>query len=142
MFGGERDQMRQVFFEAWRKQQNGEAMQPLEQMIAGVAQQHPEYHALLNDREDGVSREFRPEAGESNPFLHMAMHISLLEQVSTDRPAGIGELYRRLCQRLGESHEAEHRMMECLGRMLWEAQSANRMPDEAAYLDCIRRLVG
>ena len=88
MFGGERDQMRQVFFEAWRKQQNGEAMQPLEQMIAGVAQQHPEYHALLNDREGGVAREFRPEAGESNPFLHMAMHISLLEQVSTDRPAG------------------------------------------------------
>ncbi|MEJ2692712.1 MAG: DUF1841 family protein [Candidatus Thiodiazotropha sp.] len=70
------------------------------------------------------------------------MHISLLEQVSTDRQAGIGELHRCICQRLGESHEAEHRMMEYLARILWEAQSASRMRDEEAYLDCIRRLMG
>jgi hypothetical protein len=142
MFGGERDQMRQVFFEAWRKRQAGEAMEPLEQMVSSVEMAHPEYHKLLSDPEQGLSREFLPEDGATNPFLHMAMHISLLEQVSTDRPAGIGELYRRLCNRLGETHEAEHQLMECLGRMLWEAQSANRMPDEAAYLDCIRRRVG
>ena len=141
MFGGERDRLRQVFFEAWRKQRTGEAMQQLEQMVAGVVSRHPEYHGLLSDRDGGIAREFLPEAGESNPFLHMAMHISLLEQVSTDRPPGIGELYRRLCRRLGDEHAAEHQLMECLGRMLWEAQSANRMPDETAYLDCIRRLV-
>ncbi len=141
MFSGERDQMRQVFFEAWRKDQAGEVLQPLEQMVAGVVRQHPEYHALLNDPQAGMSRDFQPEQGESNPFLHMAMHIGLLEQISTDRPAGIGELYRRLCQRLGETHEAEHRMMECLAHMLWEAQSNNRMPDETAYLDCLRKLV-
>jgi len=141
MVGGQRDQMRQVFFEAWRKQQAGEAMQPLEEMVAGVVRQHPEYHDLLQDPQAGLAREFRPEGGETNPFLHMAMHISLLEQVSTDRPVGIGELYRRLCRRLGDAHDAEHQLMECLGRMLWEAQSANRLPDEEAYLDCIRRLV-
>lgn len=142
MFGVERDQMRQIFFEAWRKLQAGEVMQPLEQMIAGVVRQHPEYHALMSDRERGIAREFQPEGGEANPFLHMAMHISLQEQISSARPAGIDECYRRLCLRLGDAHDAEHQMMECLGRMLWEAQSANRMPDEAAYLDCIQRLVG
>jgi hypothetical protein len=141
MFGGQRDQMRQVFFDAWRKQQAGEPMQPLEEMVAGVVRQHPEYHDLLKRPESGMVREFLPEGGQTNPFLHMGMHISLLEQVSTDRPTGISELYRRLCQRLGDEHEAEHQLMECLGRMLWEAQSANRMPDEMAYLDCIRRLV-
>ena len=142
MFGGERDRMRQVFFEAWRKQQAGEALQPLEAMVAGVVRQHPEYHPLLDNRDAGLQREFLPEGGETNPFLHMAMHISLLEQVSTDRPQGIAELYRRLCRRLDDAHAAEHQLMECLGRMLWEAQSANRMPDEAEYLDCVRRLVG
>ncbi|MEJ2455428.1 MAG: DUF1841 family protein [Candidatus Thiodiazotropha sp.] len=134
--------MRRVFFEAWRKQQSGEAMQPLEEMIAGVVRQHPEYHALLEDSEAGLEREFLPEGGETNPFLHMAMHITLLEQLSTDRPPGICEHYRRLCQRLGDAHDAEHQMMECLGRILWEAQSNNRMPDEMAYLDCVRRLAG
>lgn len=142
MFGGQRDQMRQVFFDAWRKQQSGESLQPLEEMVAGVVRQHPEYHALLNKPESAKEREFTPEGGQTNPFLHMGMHIGLLEQISTDRPQGIAELYRRLCQRLGDTHQAEHQLMECLGRMLWEAQSANRMPDEQAYLDCIRRLVG
>ena len=142
MFGGQRDQMRQVFFDAWRKQQTGETLQPLEEMVAGVVRQHPEYHALLSNPESAKEREFTPEGGQTNPFLHMGMHIGLLEQISTNRPQGIAELYRRLCQRLGDTHEAEHQLMECLGRMLWEAQSANRMPDEQAYLDCIRRLVG
>ncbi|MEJ2406142.1 MAG: DUF1841 family protein [Candidatus Thiodiazotropha sp.] len=142
MYSGDRDQMRQVFFEAWRKFQTGEALQPLEQMVAQVIQQHPEYHRLLTQPEKARAREFLPEDGETNPFLHMGMHISLLEQISTDRPVGISESYRKLCQRLGDAHEADHRMMECLGRILWEAQSAGRMPDEQAYLDCVHRLVG
>jgi hypothetical protein len=141
MIGGDRDQMRQVFFEAWRKKRAGEPMEPLEEMVAGVIQVHPEYHPMLTEKERFLAQEFHPEAGATNPFLHLAMHISLLEQISTNRPTGISQLYTRLCQRLGETHEAEHQLMECLGRMLWEAQSANRMPDEQAYLACIQALV-
>lgn len=116
-------------------------MEPLEEMVSGVVAAHPEYHGMLNDQERNMPREFNGEDGEGNPFLHMAMHISLLEQISTNRPDGISELYRRLCQRTGEAHEAEHRLMECLGRMLWEAQTGNRMPDENAYLECVKRLL-
>jgi hypothetical protein len=141
MINGDRDQLRQVFFEAWRKHLAGEVMEPLEKMVARVITQHPEYHVMLNDRERFLKQEFQPDGGEANPFLHLAMHISLLEQVSTDRPHGISELYGRLCQRLGEAHEADHQLMECLGQMLWEAQSANRLPDEQAYLECVRMLV-
>jgi hypothetical protein len=36
--------------------------------------------------------------------------------------------------------DAEHRMMEALGRALWEAQRAGRLPDERAYLEDLRRL--
>jgi hypothetical protein len=133
--------MRQVFFEAWRKRQTGVEMEPLEEMVSSVVAAHPEYHGMLNDEERYLPQEFSGEDGKGNPFLHMAMHISLLEQISTDRPPGISELYRRLCQRIGEPHDAEHRLMECLGQMLWEAQANNRMPDEAAYLECIRRLL-
>jgi hypothetical protein len=141
MFSGDRDQLRQVFFEAWRKHQAGDKMEPLEKMVASVIAQHPEYHAILKNRERSLVQDFHAQAGESNPFFHMGMHISLLEQISTDRPVGISERYRRLCQRMGEAHEAEHQLMECLGRILWEAQSANRMPDEQAYLDCIETLL-
>ncbi|HEB96172.1 MAG TPA: DUF1841 family protein [Sedimenticola thiotaurini] len=141
MFGNDRTGMRRVFTEAWRKQQQGEAMDPLETLIADIVRQHPEYHELLQDPERALERDFSPDGGETNPFLHLGMHISLQEQVGTDRPAGITLLYRRLVMKTGDPHQAEHRMMECLGRMLWEAQRAGRMPDEAAYLACVRRLV-
>jgi hypothetical protein len=142
MFGSDRKQLRQAFYDAWRKRRAGEVMTPLEEMISQVVAIHPEYHAQLDHPDKGLEKDYLAENGESNPFLHMAMHISLLEQTGTDRPPGIRQLYLRLSQKTGDSHTAEHQLMECLGRMLWEAQSANRMPDEAAYLDCIRRLVG
>ena len=141
MFGNDRSEIRRVFTDAWRKQQAGESMTPLERMIADVVAQHPEYHRLIEHPEQALERDFPPEAGETNPFLHLGMHISLQEQITTDRPAGITLLYRQLVMRLGDPHAADHRMMECLGRMLWEAQSANRLPDEQAYLACVRRLV-
>ncbi len=134
--------MRRVFVEAWRKQRTGEPMEPLEQVIAHIVQQHPEYHRMLETPEPILDKDFQPEGGLSNPFLHMGMHISLQEQVSTDRPAGITRLYQQIIGKIGDPHEAEHQMMECLGRMLWEAQRANRMPDEEAYLECLRSLAG
>jgi len=140
MFGNDRKGMRRVFTEAWRKQQTKEIMQPLEQVVANVIRQHPEYHQMLEQKGDILDKEYLPEGGEGNPFLHMSMHISLQEQISTDRPLGISALYRQLLLGRGDAHEVEHQMMECLGRMLWEAQRANRMPDEQAYLECIRKL--
>ncbi|MEN8178657.1 MAG: DUF1841 family protein [Pseudomonadota bacterium] len=141
MFGNDRQQMRQVFVEAWRKYREGVSMESLEQVVASVVLEHPEYQKLLSDPEQALHKEFPPKEGESNPFLHMAMHISLQEQISTDRPPGITGLYQRLVQHLGDVHEAEHRLMECLAHMLWEAQANQRMPDEQAYLECVKKLV-
>lgn len=142
MFGSDRNQMRRFFTETWRKARDGEALIPLEQLIAGIIQQHPEYHALIEAPDSALERDFLPDGGETNPFLHMGMHISLQEQVGTDRPAGIRKLYERAVTKIGDSHEVEHQFMECLGKMLWEAQRANRTPDEKAYLTCVKKLVG
>jgi hypothetical protein len=141
IFTGERTPLRQLFIDAWQKQQAGKPLEPLERLIADTILAHPEYHLLLSTPEQALHQEFLPEAGQSNPFLHMAMHISLQEQLSTDRPPGISRLYQRLVQRLGDVHTAEHQLMECLAQMLWEAQASQRMPDEQAYLACVRKLV-
>ncbi len=139
IFGEDRGRLRRFYLEAWRKRQSGETLEPLEAMVAQVVEQHPEYHHLLT--EEALDRDFTPEAGQSNPFLHMGMHIALAEQVATDRPVGIRELHRRFTVACGDPHEAEHRMMECLGMALWEAQRQNRPPDETAYLECLRKLL-
>jgi len=139
MFGQDRNQLRQMYFDAWRKQQSGELMQPLEAMIAGVIALHPEYHALLEQSEDVLDKDFLPETGESNPFMHMGMHIAIREQLATDRPGGIVLAHKKLLLRLQDAHEAEHQIMECLGESLWEAQRSNSAPDESQYLQCVQQ---
>ena len=142
MFSNNRDSMRQVFIDAWRKSRDNAPMQPLEQLVAEVVRKHPEYHRLLEADGKALQREFLPEDGETNPFLHMGMHISLQEQIGSDRPPGIRSLYQRIGKRIGDIHEAEHRMMDCLGLSLWEAQRAGTQPDEIAYLACLGKLAG
>ena len=141
MFGNDRSQLRKMFFDSWKKFQSGEELQPLEQMISQIIQQHPEYHHLLEDEQAHLDKDYTPEMGETNPFLHMSMHIAIAEQLSTDRPAGIKDLYQQLLGKLSESHTVEHHIMECMGQMMWEAQRNNMMPDEQLYMECLRKLI-
>jgi hypothetical protein len=134
-----RDQLRRMYSDAWRRHRAGEPLEPLEKRIAELVAEHPEYHALIEDPEAVLAAEFTPEGGQSNPFLHMGMHLAIREQAGTDRPTGFTEAYQRAVHKLG-AHEAEHAIMECLGTALWEAQRFGRAPDEQAYLECVRRL--
>ena len=138
MFGQDRTELRQMFFSAWEKHQNKQLMEPLEAVVAKIIELHPEYHALLENK-DTLDRDYTPEMGQTNPFLHMAMHISIQEQLSTNRPTGIEQLHQSILKKNKDPHETEHLMMECLGKMLWEAQSQNRMPDENDYLSCLKK---
>ena len=128
MFGQDRTELRQMFFSAWKKHVDKQLMEPLEVVVAKIIELHPEYHALLENQKV-IDKDYTPEMGETNPFLHMAMHISIQEQLSTQRPAGIEQIYQSMLGKIQDPHETEHLMMECLGRMLWEAQSQNRDPD-------------
>lgn len=142
LFGNNREDLRRQFVEAWRKAREGKPVTALEDQIASVVAAHPEYHAMLEQGEDAIGREWTPEQGESNPFLHLGMHIAIREQLSTDRPPGIRAAYDALINKLGEPHAAEHEMLECLGATLWEAQRSGQMPNEVAYLRCVRNRSG
>jgi len=72
----------------------------MQEVVANIVELHPEYHQLLEE-EDVVYQDYSAETGESNPFLHMSMHIALHEQISTDRPSGINDCYQKLCLRYG-----------------------------------------
>jgi hypothetical protein len=139
-FGNDRKQMREVFFTAWEKFHKGEHLEQSEQLLLDVIHRHPEYHEVVGNREKYLDKDYTPEEGGTNPFLHMSMHIAIAEQVGLDRPAGIRQAYQELAAGMGDTHAAEHEMMECLGRSLWEAQRAGREPDEQAYLECVQKL--
>ncbi|MDH3633410.1 MAG: DUF1841 family protein [Gammaproteobacteria bacterium] len=134
-----RDEVRQVYLDVWQKMQRQELLEPMQAMIAEVIEIHPEYHALLEVDDEIKQQEFTPDQGQTNPFLHMGMHIALREQTTIDRPPGIRAIHQKLLSNKGQ-HQAEHAMMECLGQALWNAQRNNQEPDESAYLDCLQKL--
>ena len=137
----DRDSGRTFFLEVWAKYKRQVPLEPLEQMVLDVVLQHPEYHEILaQDEKEIAAMEFLPEAGMTNPFLHMGMHIAILEQISSNRPSGITALYQQLLPKYPSAQDLEHSMMECLGETLWQAQRNNTLPDETQYLEQVRRL--
>lgn len=135
-----RDDLRRHYFEAWRRHRAGQPLEPLEHQIVSVIEQHPEYHAILDDEAGALSRDFAPESGQSNPFLHMGLHLAIREQVATDRPQGVAQVHAELLRKSADPHDAEHRMIEALGEALWRSQRAGRPPDERDYVETLRRL--
>ena len=137
----DRNQLRRIFFEVWRKQHDHSPMEPLEKLIAEIIRQHPEYHHILSHQEAALERDYLPEVGQTNPFLHMSMHIAIREQLASQRPAGIVDVYRSLTARHDDAHEAEHHIMECLAEMLWQSQRDGTLPDEIIYMEKLHKLV-
>jgi hypothetical protein len=139
MFSPTRDQARRFFFETWAKFKRGEPLVGLEQTALGVILLHPDYHRLLEQADRNLDRDYLPEAGDLNPFLHLSLHLAVAEQLSIDQPFGIDEHYQRLRERTGSEHDALHAVVECLGEIIWQAQRTGTAPDERLYLECLER---
>ena len=139
MFNPTRDQARTFLFDLWDKHRAGAALTALESMALAVILEHPEYHAVLGDRERPLERDWQPEGGEANPFLHLSMHLAIEEQLSIDQPPGIRDAVRVLAAWRDSEHAARHDVMECLAEMIWQAQRNARALDNDSYVDCVRR---
>jgi hypothetical protein len=138
VFEPNRDQMRQYFLTVWKKHQTQQALEPLEEIILDVILAHPEYHHSLH--ENFLDKNYLPELGETNPFLHLGLHIALYEQLSTNRPQGICSAYMELRPLYPDPHQLEHDIIDCLAESLWKAQRNNTAPDEQAYLRKVKAL--
>lgn len=137
IFGQDRNELRRMYADAWRKRTADQALTPLEAQIAAVIEEHPEYQPAL----DGdLDKDFTVAGGETNPFLHMGLHLGIREQVATNRPAGIRAVFDQLAARLGDAHAAEHQMIDCLAEAIWTAQREQQPPDELQYLESLRKL--
>ena len=139
MFTPSRDDARRFLVEAWAKYRAGAPLSGLEQKAAALIAMHPEYHRVLEDPERHVARDYGPEGGEVNPFLHLSLHLAVDEQIGIDQPPGLRAEYERLRAARGDDHAALHDVLECLGETLWQAQRLGAAPDAQAYLDCLRK---
>jgi len=139
MFAPSQHDVRRFFCDTHRKRREGLPLTPMETVAADWIDQHPEYHAELSDVEAALAAVYDVDAGRTNPFLHLSMHLSISEQVSIDQPHGIKQAYELLAAKRGSAHEAHHEVMECLGEMMWESQRSGLPPDGHKYIDGVRR---
>jgi hypothetical protein len=139
VFAPSRDQARRFLLDAWAKYRAGQPLSGLEQKAVSIIALHPEYHAIVEDPERHLARDYGPEGGEVNPFLHLSLHLAVDEQIAIDQPPGIRAQFERLRAARGDDHAALHDVLECLGETLWQGQRLGKEPDAAGYLDCLRR---
>ena len=141
MFNPTRDQARQFLIDAWRKRREKLPATPLETIAADIVELHPEYQPLLTSGSDALEKEWTPDQGDTNPFLHLSLHLAIAEQLSIDQPPGIRAAYDGMLARHGDRHHALHSILDCLSETIWRAQRDRTTPDGEAYLECIRRAV-
>jgi hypothetical protein len=140
MFAPSQQDVRRFFCAVYAKQRDGRVpLEPMEALAAQWIDKHPEYHADLADEDSALAAQFTVEDGRTNPFLHLAMHLSLSEQASIDQPRGVRAAIEQLAARRGSLHAAHHQAMECLGEMVWASQRSGLPPDGLAFLGCLRR---
>lgn len=137
MFNPTRSQVRRFFADSWRKYRDGRPLEGLETVAAELLAMHPEYQAMVES--DELERDFPPEDGQVNPWLHLSLHLAIAEQLSIDQPPGIRAEVERLSAANGERHAALHAALEALGETMWRAQRDGTPPDQFAYLDALRR---
>jgi hypothetical protein len=142
MYNPTRDQARSFFVVTWKKRGERLPLTPLETIAADLIAQHPEYHALLATGEASLARDWTPETGQANPFLHLSLHLAIEEQLGIDQPPGLRSAFDGLLRRHGDRHAALHDILECLGEIVWRSQRDKAPPDGSAYLECIKAKAG
>lgn len=139
MFNPSRDEARRFLIDAWAKYRAQAPLSGLEQVAVGLIALHPEYHATLEDPDRHADRDYAPETGDVNPFLHLSLHLAVAEQLAIDQPPGIRAHFERIRAARGDEHQALHAVLECLGEVVWHAQRHRAPPDAQVYLDCLAR---
>lgn len=139
-YGSNIEDTRQVFYKSWDKYRQKQALLPLEQQVVAVILDHPEYHALFDQKEPQLEQPYFPELGQTNPFLHLGLHLAVREQITTNRPTGIADVYQRLLKKYNDRLVVEHLLIENLAECLWLAQRQQNLPDEQQYLQLLQHL--
>lgn len=141
LYNPSRDQARQFLFDAWAKFKQQAPLTDLEKIAVEVLQMHPEYHAILEAPERYMQQQYFPEMGETNPFLHLSLHLSVIEQIAINQPIGIKAIYEQLKQKHNDQHLAQHDILDCLAETIWQSQRNNTPLDSTHYLGLLQQRV-
>ena len=136
MFTSDRSKQRQYLKQAWEKYTSQEQLEPLELQLSKIVEQHPEYQNLIKN----LDSEYFHEQGNTNPYLHINLHLTLQDQITMDQPKGIRDIHSQLIVKIKEALEVEHMMMEHIAEMIFNAQKNNAAFDLDVYIQALKQL--
>ena len=136
LYGNDRSSLRQIFFNTWSKYKQSQPLEGVEKLLIDTILLHPEYHDMLDNRDTQLDRDYPPEQGIENPFLHMSLHITIEEQLSMNNPSGIRQHFDTLQQK-HDRYDALHILLECLAEAVWKAQRYESNNLEQDYIACV-----
>lgn len=140
IFSHDRYQLRKLFIDSWDKFKKKQPLTAIEEQIARIIELHPEYHKDIVV--DNIDKDYSPEMGQINPFLHISLHLAIIEQVQTNRPFGISDVYKQLIEKHNyDEHKIHHIMIDYLAEEMWRSQKYNIAPDEKDYLQKLQELI-
>ena len=151
MFQPTQADVRRFFCAVYAKALAYQPLEPIETIASLWIDEHPEHHAEMANLDAALARLAGADSTGSataatakghtdiNAFLHLSMHLSISELCSVDQPRGIRQAVELLTARLDSLHDAHHAAMECLGQMMWDAQTGGKAPDGDAYIACVQR---
>jgi len=139
LYNPSRDQARQFLFEVWAKFKKQHPLSDLEKIAVTVIQLHPEYQIVLDSPDRYMNHQYFPEMGETNPFLHLSLHLAVIEQISINQPIGIRDVYDKLLKQHNDIHLAYHEVLDCLAETIWQSQRNQQPLDAEHYLYLLKQ---
>lgn len=134
--------VRRFFAHVWQHRFMPLQLDALQRKALRILEAHQEYAHYLDNIEQYLDHQWLPEHGETNPFLHLSMHLSIQEQVAIDQPFGIRDIHAKLCAIYQDNWvEAEHQIMDALAETIWEAQRFGTGLDVNNYMTKLRKLI-
>jgi Domain of unknown function (DUF1841) len=141
MFAPSQDDVRRFICAVYEKSKNNKPLNQMEAIVSIWLDDHPEYAVDFSNIEKALATVYTVTPERENPFLHLAMHLSISEQCSIDQPQGIRQAVDLLASKNGNLHAAHHAVMDCLGRILYDSQIHGSPPDGNHYIELIQNKV-
>ena len=139
LYGNDYLSFRKFFHQAWEKFTKKQPLDPMESIAATIISNHPEFHDFFSSM-DSLEAVITPESGNINPYLHVAHHLAIIEQINSNSPVGARTIYQQLIKREKDEHLVQHLMMSVLAEWLSDISNSRKEMNEHDYISALKKL--
>ena len=138
----DRAQNRKLFHMLWERAQNDDfaGLDDEQRRIAEALKLHAdEYHNVFEFSDVVPDREFDPQKGEVNPFLHISIHAAVQAQLEAKDPIEVLQFYNAMRKKKCSHHDALHLILTILAPLMFRTMKSLMPFDNNRYLSLLKK---